>query len=70
MKHEDETSHAIVIHKDTGEEELIDEWFSLRVAKKVAAKAWEARVGVVNSPVVAIEIVDYENNSVQIVRFD
>lgn len=46
------------------------EWVSLPVAKKIAAKAYDARATVVNSPVVAIEIINAEYKQVQIARFD
>lgn len=63
------TDYTIVLHKDDGTIEEVEEWFSLNVAKKIAAKAYDARVSVVNSPVTAIEIRDYEGNSIQIAKF-
>lgn len=46
------------------------EWVSLPVARKIAAKAYDARETVVNSPVVAIEIINAAYEQVQIARFD
>ena len=70
MNHTKATNYTVVLHNDDGSLEEIDEWFSLGVAKKIAAKAYDARVSVVNSPVTAIEIVDFNGNQVQIVKFD
>lgn len=63
------TDYSIVLHKEDGTIEEIDQWFSLGVAKKIAAKAYDARVSVVNSPVTAIEIIDFNRNTIQIVKF-
>lgn len=63
------TDYTIVLHKDDGTTEEAGQWFSLGVAKKIAAKAYEARVTVVNSPVTAIEIIDFNRNTIQIVKF-
>ena len=65
-----DTNYTVVLHKEDGTTEGVDEWFSLGVARKIAAKAYEARTTVVNSPVTAIEIVDFNGNQVQIVKFD
>lgn len=45
------------------------EWVSLEVAKKIAAKLYDARATVVNSPVVEIQIIDASYNLVQNARF-
>lgn len=45
-------------------------WVSLNIARKRAARLYNARVTVVNSPVVAIEIIDAAYQQVQIARFD
>lgn len=69
MTHTKETDYTVRLHKEDETTEDLDEWFSLRVAKKIAAKAYDARVNVVNSPVTAIEIVDFNGKSIQIARF-
>lgn len=65
-----DNNYTIVLHMSNGDTQEIDEWFSLKVAKKIAAKAYDARVSVVNSPVTAIEITDYDGSQIQIVKFD
>lgn len=40
------------------------QWVSLGIAKRIAARAFEVRSGVVNSPVVAIEIIDKDYETV------
>ena len=62
--------YTVVLHMDNGDTQEVDEWFTLKVAKKIAAKAYDARISVVNSLVTAIEIVDFNGNQVQIVKFD
>lgn len=69
MNHVSNTDYTVVLHMDDGTTQDVDEWFSLKVAKKIAAKAYEARANVVNSPVTAIEIRDFNGNEVQIVKF-
>lgn len=69
MNHAKATDYTVVLHKYDGTIEEVDEWFSLGVARKIAAKAYEARVSVVNSPVKAIEITDFNGNRVQFVEF-
>lgn len=69
MNHEKATNYTVVLHKNDGTIEQLDEWFSLGVARKIAAKAYEARTTVVNSPVTAIEIIDFNGNSKQIAKF-
>lgn len=63
-------NYTVVLHEESGDTQDAGEWFTLNVAKKIAAKMYDARVDVVNSPVVAIEIVDIDGNQIQIVRFD
>lgn len=70
MNHSKETDYTIVLHKDNGEIEELDEWFSLGVAKKIAAKVYTARQSVVSSPVTAIEIIDFNGKQIQIAKFD
>lgn len=60
---------TVVVHLEDGTVESVDEWFTLPVAKKIAAKAYEARVSVVNSPVTAIEITDINGKQIQIAKF-
>lgn len=67
------TDYAVRVIMEDGttvpsETEEMD-WVSLEIAKKIAAKTWEARVSVVNSPVVALEIIDADYKTVQITRF-
>ena len=69
MSHEKDTNYTVVLHKEDGSTEGVDEWFSLGVARKIAAKAYDARANVVNSPVTAIEIVDFNGVQVQFVEF-
>lgn len=69
MSHAKATNYTVILHMDNGDTQEIDEWFSLGVAKKIAAKAYEARESVVNSPVQAIEIVDFNGKSIQIAKF-
>lgn len=69
MKHTRATDYTVVLHMRDGSIQEVDEWFSLGVAKKIAAKAYEARESVVNSPVTAIEIVDFNNKQIQIAKF-
>lgn len=70
MSHSKATDYTVVLHMSNGDTEEIDEWFSLGVARKIAAKAYDARLTVVNSPVAAIEIVDIDGNSIQIAKFN
>lgn len=69
-----DTDYAVRVWLDDGTTEPPDteemDWVSERVARKIAGKAYDARVTVVNSPVVAIEIINAAYESVQIVRFD
>lgn len=69
MNHQKGTNYTVVLHKEDGTTEGVDEWFSLGVARKIAAKAYDARANVVNSPVTAIEIVDFNGVQVQFVEF-
>ena len=69
MNHEKATNYTVVLHKYDGSTDPLNEWFSLGVAKKIAAKAYEARESVVNSPVKAIEVVDIDGNRVAIAEF-
>ena len=69
MTHEKTTNYTVALHKTDGTVEQLDEWFSLGVARKIAAKAYDARITVVNSPVKAIEIVDFNGTRVQFVEF-
>ena len=57
--------YTVVLHMDNGDTQEVDEWFTLNVAKKIAAKAYDARISVTNSPVHAIEVVDIDGNSIQ-----
>lgn len=69
MSHTKATDYTVVLHMRDGTTQGVDEWFSLGVAKKIAAKAYEARESVVNSPVTAIEIVDFNEKQIQIAKF-
>lgn len=69
MTHTPSNDYTVVLHMNNGDIQEVDEWFTLKVAKKIAAKAYDARQSVVNSPVTAIEIIDFDGNQVQIVRF-
>lgn len=69
MKRAPNNDFTVVLHKEDGTVEEVEEWFTLPVAKKIAAKAYEARVSVINSPVTAIEIIDINGNQIQIARF-
>lgn len=69
MNHTRATDYTVVLHMRDGSIQEVDEWFSLGVAKKIAAKAYEARESVVNSPVTAIEIVDFNDKRIQIAEF-
>lgn len=70
MSHTKATDYTVVLHMRDGTTQDANEWFSLRVAKKIASKAFEARQSVVNSPVVAIEIVDFNGKQIQIAEFE
>lgn len=65
-----DNNYTVVLHMEDGTEQDAGEWFKLGVAKKIAAKAYDARQSVVNSPVKAIEIRDINQNQVQIARFE
>lgn len=69
MSYTKATDYTVVLHMRDGTTEEANEWFSLGVAKKIAAKAYDARESVVNSPVVAIEIVDFNRKQIQIAEF-
>lgn len=69
MSHTKATDYTVVLHMRDGSTQEVDEWFSLGVARKIAAKAYDARESVVNSPVIAIEIVDFNGNQIQIAKF-
>ena len=69
MNHEKATNYTVVLHMYDGSTDPLNEWFSLGVAKKIAAKAFEARESVVNSPVKAIEVVDIDGKRVAIAEF-
>lgn len=69
MNYSKATNYTIVLHMKNGDTQEVDEWFSLSVAKKIAAKAYEARQSVVNSPVTAIEILDFDGKQIQIAKF-
>lgn len=62
-------NYTIVTHNKDGSQTDVGEWFSLPVARKIAAKAHTAREQVANSPVQAIEIVDFDGNQIQIVKY-
>lgn len=62
--------YTIILHERDGSTQEVDEWFTLNVAKKIAAKAYDARVNVVNSPVTAIEIRHFDGSTVQIAKFE
>lgn len=62
-------NYTVVLHLADGTIQGVDEWFSLPVARKIAAKAYAIRAKVPNSPVVAIEVKDIEENQIQIVKF-
>lgn len=62
--------YSVVLHMEDGSTKDMDEWVSLTRAKSLAAKAYNARVSVVNSPVTAIEIIDIDQNSIQKVSFE
>lgn len=70
MNHAKATNYTVVMHMYDGTTEGVDEWFSLNVARKIAAKAYDARASVSNSQVKAIEIIDFNQKRVQIVTFD
>lgn len=70
MSHTKATDYTVVLHMEDGSTLEVDEWFSLGVARKIAAKAYDARESVVNSPVIAIEIVDFNGNQIQIAKFE
>lgn len=70
MSHTKATDYTVVLHMQDGTIQEVDEWFSLGVAKKIAAKAYDARESVVNSPVIAIEIVDFNGKQIQIAKFE
>ena len=36
--------YTVVLHMDNGDTQEVDEWFTLNVAKKIAAKAYDAIV--------------------------
>lgn len=65
MKYKNSTEYTVVLHMEDGSTEEIDEWFSLKVAQKIAAKAYDARASVLNSPVKGIEIRDFDGNTIQ-----
>lgn len=69
MNHEKATDYTVVLHMNDGTKQEAGEWFSLGVARKIAAKAYDARVSVVNSNVQAIEIIDINDNRIQFVQF-
>lgn len=64
------TDYAVRVLKEDGSYEPADteelHWVSLNIAKKIAAKAWDALQSVVNSPVVGIEIINADYQQVQI----
>lgn len=62
--------YTVVLHMDNGDTQEVDEWFTLKVAKKIAAKAYDARVSVVNSPVTAIEVKHFDGTTEQLVKFE
>lgn len=70
MNHAKATDYTVVLHMRDGTTEEVNEWFSIGVARKIASKAFEARSSVVNSPVVAIEIRDFNGNQIEIAKFD
>lgn len=65
MTHTDDTNYTVVLHNNDGTITDAGEWVSLPVAKKIAAKAYDARISVTNSPVHAIEVVDIDGNTIQ-----
>lgn len=65
MTHANDTNYTIVLHKRDGTTEDLNEWFSLGVARKIAAKVFDSAQYVVNSPVVGIEITDFNGNRIQ-----
>lgn len=69
MTYHPKNNYTVVMHMEDGTIEGVDEWFTLKVAEKIAAKAYDARVSVVNSPVKAIEIVDVDGQSIKLVKF-
>lgn len=70
MSHSKATDYTVVLHKEDGTIEELDEWFSLGVARRIAAKAYDARQSVVSSHVTAIEIIDFNGKQVQIAKFE
>ena len=65
-----QNNYTVYAELNDGTKMGIDEWHTLNVAKKIAAKAYEARQSVVNSPVVAITIEDIDGNIIKTARFD
>lgn len=70
----EQTDYAVRVYIQDGTtipwtDEGLD-WVSKGVAKKIAAKLWDARQRVVNSEVIAIEIIDAGYETVQIHRFN
>lgn len=69
MNHEKDTNYTVVLHKIDGSIEELDEWFSIGIARRIAAKAKEARLTVAGSHVTAIEIIDINGKRIQIDKF-
>lgn len=69
----DETNYGVRVKFADGSYEPPDteeiHWVSLKVAEKIATKAFNARSSVVNSPVVAIEIIDADYKVVREATF-
>lgn len=68
------TDYAVRVHMNDGSvrpdtpEEL--DWFSYNVAVRIAGKAHAARETVTGSPVVAIEIINADYETIKIVRYE
>lgn len=73
MSNTGSTDYAVRVHMSDGSvrpdtpEEL--DWFSLKVAQRIAGKAHAARISVTGSPVTAVEIIDAKYETIQIERY-
>lgn len=69
MKYAKDTDYSVRLTMYNGDTQELDEWFSLGVAKKIAAKAYDSRASVVGSQVQAIEVVNFEGEVIQKAEF-
>ena len=74
VSHQDETNYAVIAVMSDGTENPNGPddtvWLSYETAVRVAAKAYDVRVNVVNSPVREIKIVDADYETVMSHKFE